>query len=326
MIKITIDNKEIEIASGATILSAAKGAGIDIPTLCYLEACGASGSCMVCAVQNLTNGRMIPSCAALCEDGMKIAASSPKVREFRQGVIELLLNEHRGDCLAPCQLACPNGIDISTIMHLLVQGKQDEAAAVLDKDQDKCSDCKAHCELACRRGRHDKPIAIRKILSEFAATGKGLKAQYKDSYNHRFGLVSEEDMDIFIKTKNHADSISEAARCLRCDCRSRDNCQLRHLASEYDSKQKRFGKSSIEFDRICYGRVVYEVGKCVKCGNCIAIGESVKSGFGPVFNDRGKALRITAPIGVDKDELFIGIADKCIEVCPTGALFLREDQ
>lgn len=329
MIKITIDNKEIEVEQGTTILAAALNSAIHIPTLCYLESCGASASCMVCAVQNLRDGRMIPSCAARCEDGMKIAASSPEVIAFRRGVIELLLNEHRGDCQAPCQLACPQGIDISTILHLLVQGKREAAAALLPDSEDICSDCGARCELACRRGRYDKAIAIGEIIADLASAKKS-KTQVAesgtDSYNHRFGMVLEEDMKIFIESKNNADSIGEAARCLRCDCRSADNCQLRHLASEYDARQKYFGKSSIKFKRVYYGPVGYEVGKCIKCGNCIAIGEQIKPGLGPVFSERGEALTVSAPFGVNKDELFNAIADECLKVCPTGALFLREDQ
>jgi predicted molibdopterin-dependent oxidoreductase YjgC len=366
MIKLTIDNQEIEITPGATILVAAKSAGITIPTLCYLEACGATGSCMVCGVKNLADGKMIPACAARCEAGMKIVTSSPEVIAFRRGVIELLLNEHRGDCLAPCQLACPQGLDISSMLHLIVQGKNETAAELLlqaiPDPQKTCTDCRARCELACRRGRHDTPIAIRQIIMDLVsikpetATPLGPQAPRLQStpgtagappafisssaspafisssvspasnYNHRFGLVTETDMEIFIETKNSDDSISEAARCLRCDCRSTNDCQLRQLAAEYDAKQQRFGKSSIKFKRIYFGEVGYEVGKCVKCGNCIAVGESLKPGFGPVFSDRGEALTVAAPFGVEKDNLFKGIASECLKVCPTGALFLQEDQ
>ena len=341
MIKLTIDNQEIEVKPGVTILAAAKSVGITIPTLCYLEACGATGSCMVCGVKNLAASKMIPACAARCEDGMEIATSNPEVMEFRRGVIELLLNEHRGDCLAPCQLACPQGLGISNMLHLIVQGKSKTATELLFRaipdPQKTCSDCRARCELACRRGRHDKPIAIRQIILGLVRSmddnkpiqppvAKTPDKNENPNYNHRFGLVTETDMEIFIETKNSDDSISEAARCLRCDCRSTNDCQLRQLAAEYNAKQQRFGKSSIKFKRIYFGEVGYEVGKCVKCGNCIAVGESLKPGFGPVFSDRGEALTVAAPFGVEKDNLFKGIASECLKVCPTGALFLQEDQ
>jgi predicted molibdopterin-dependent oxidoreductase YjgC len=357
MIKLTIDDKVVEVAPGATILAAAKSVGIAIPTLCYLESCGATGSCMVCAVQNSENSRMLPACAARCEAGMKISTSSPAVIAFRRGVIELLLNEHRGDCLAPCQLACPHGLDISTMLHLLVQNRRQAAAELLFRTipdpQQTCPDCRGGCELACRRGRHDKPIAIRQIIADLSTqnvgadlraanlpnvgadlraanlpnVGADLRAAKCNStyktYNHHFGLVTKEDMAIFLEGKNRNDDTGEAARCLRCDCRAVNDCQLRQLASEYDAKQQRFGKSSVKFDRIYYGEVGYEVGKCVKCGNCIAVGERLKPGQGPVFSDRGARLTVSAPFGVDKNELFKGITDECIKVCPTGALFRK---
>ena len=355
MIKLTIDDKTIEVAPGATILVAAKSADIKIPTLCYLESCGATGSCMVCAVQNLENNKMIPACAARCEADMVIATSTPEVIEFRRGVIELLLNEHRGDCLAPCQLACPHGLDISTMLQLIVQDKREAAAELLfqaiPNPQQTCPDCRGGCELACRRGRHDKPIAIREIIADLSTqnveaqhlnvgadlraanlpnVGADLRAAkcsstYK-TYNHHFGLVTKEDMAIFLEGKNANDNTNEAARCLRCDCRAATNCQLRQLATEYDAKQQRFGKSSTEFKRTYFGEIGYEVGKCLKCGNCIAVGERLKPGSGPVFSDRGQALTVTAPFGIDKADLFKDIADDCIKVCPTGALFKQEDQ
>ncbi|MCF6174341.1 MAG: 2Fe-2S iron-sulfur cluster-binding protein [Victivallaceae bacterium] len=337
MIKLTIDDKVVEVAPGATILVAAKSVGIAIPTLCYLESCGSTGSCMVCAVQNSENSRMLPACAARCEAGMKISTSSSAVIEFRRGVIELLLNEHRGDCLAPCQLACPYGLDISTMLHLLVQTKHKEAAELLFRSipdpQQTCPDCRGGCELACRRGRHDKPIAIRQIIADLSTQNVGVphlmgadlraakcNSTYK-TYNHHFGLVTKEDMAILLEGKNANDDTGEAARCLRCDCRAVNDCQLRQLAAEYDAEQQRFGKSSVKFDRVYYGEVGYEVGKCVKCGNCIAVGERLKPGQGPVFSDRGARLTVSAPFGIDKDKLFDNIADECIKVCPTGALF-----
>jgi predicted molibdopterin-dependent oxidoreductase YjgC len=333
MIKITIDNKAIEVAPGTTILAAARSAGIAIPTLCYLESCGATGSCMVCAVRNLADGRMIPSCAARCVDGMNIVATSPDITQFRRGIIELLLNEHRGDCVAPCQQACPEGLDISTMLHLIVQGRREEAAALLfhyiPEPQKTCPACRGGCEMACRRGLFEEPVAIRDIISDLSIETPiefNVLSEPEDSYMHRFGLATEDEMTVFIATKNAVDELGEAARCLRCDCRARNNCKLRDLASEYEAEQKHFGKSSIKFDRVYFGEVGYEVGKCVKCGNCISIGENMKPGFGPVFSDRGAAIRVTAPFGIDEKTIFEDISEECLKACPTGALFMKEDQ
>ena len=333
MTTLKIDDKQIEVESGVSILDAAKNAGINIPTLCYLESCGATGSCMVCAVKNLVDGRMIPSCAARCEDGMIIDASSESIKTFRRGVIELLLNEHRGDCHAPCQQACPEGLDISTMLHLIVQNKRSEAAALLfhyiPEPQKTCPACRGGCEMACRRGLNEEPVAIRDIIKDLSnekPSEYGVPSKPEDAYMHRFGLATDEEMKVFVNTKNSDDSEGEAARCLRCDCRATSNCKLRDLASEYLAKQKHFGQSSIKFDRIYYGEIGYEIGKCVKCGNCVSIGEREKTGIGPVFSDRGAALCVAAPFGIDASSIFTGIEDACLEACPTGALFRREDQ
>jgi predicted molibdopterin-dependent oxidoreductase YjgC len=333
MLKVTIDNVEIEVAPGTSVLTAAGDAGIAIPTLCYLELCGASGSCMVCAVRNLADNRMIPSCVVKCVDGMRIDASGLEVKQFRRKVIELLLNEHRGDCAAPCQQACPEGLDISTMLHLIVQGKREEAASLLfhyiPDPRTTCPDCRGGCEMACRRGLYEEPVAIREIIADLCEVEPidyPVTLEPEDAYMHRFGLATETEMKIFIEKKYAVDELGEAARCLRCDCRSRSNCKLRDLASEHEAKQKHFGASSVSFDRQFYGEIGYEVGKCVKCGNCITIGNRLKPGRGPVFSDRGATIRVTAPFGVDENTIFEDIAEECLQACPTGALFRKEDQ
>jgi NADH dehydrogenase/NADH:ubiquinone oxidoreductase subunit G len=61
MPKLTIDNREVEVPPGATILAAAQKLGVNIPTLCYLQGCQPSTSCLVCTVKVLGNGRLVPS-------------------------------------------------------------------------------------------------------------------------------------------------------------------------------------------------------------------------------------------------------------------------
>jgi len=93
MIKLTIDDKVVEADDGWTILDAASQAGIYIPTVCYHESLSSVGSCRVCAVEIITNGKseLTAACTYPVEAGLKVRTSSEKVTEARKLAVELLL-------------------------------------------------------------------------------------------------------------------------------------------------------------------------------------------------------------------------------------------
>jgi len=93
MAKITIDNRQIEVEEGATILEVAKGLGIKIPTLCYHEALEPYGACRVCQVEIITpkGSSLITACTYPVWDGLIIKTNSEKVKSARKFVVELLL-------------------------------------------------------------------------------------------------------------------------------------------------------------------------------------------------------------------------------------------
>jgi len=103
MVKIKIDNKSIEVPEGTTILEAAAGAGIKIPTLCYLKERNEIGACRVCAVEVEGGGRLCAACNTPAEDGMTIYTNSPRAREARRANLELILSEHNNDCTSCCR-------------------------------------------------------------------------------------------------------------------------------------------------------------------------------------------------------------------------------
>ena len=72
MPKLSIDNQEIEVGRGATIVQAAAKLGIEIPTMCHIPRVPACTSCMVCVVKVAGRPGLVPSCATLAEDGMVI--------------------------------------------------------------------------------------------------------------------------------------------------------------------------------------------------------------------------------------------------------------
>ena len=172
MPKLTIDNREYEFQPGATILDVARAAGIEIPTLCFLPGCTPATSCMACVVKLLRPDRFVPSCARRAEDGMQIESETDEVRAARRTALELLLSDHPGDCIAPCQVVCPARMDIARMIRAVGSGDLAAAAAtarrslVLPATLGRI--CPAPCEKGCRRGSHDAAISIR-LLHRHAA-------------------------------------------------------------------------------------------------------------------------------------------------------------
>jgi len=99
MIRLTIDNKEVQVEEGTTILAAAAQAGIRIPTLCYHEKLQPFGACRICVVEvEQMKGRLTPSCSTPATAGMVVRTSSEQIIKARRTVLELLLIHHPLDC------------------------------------------------------------------------------------------------------------------------------------------------------------------------------------------------------------------------------------
>lgn len=164
MPKMQIDGIEVQVKRGQTVLEAAEKLGIPIPTLCSLDGSGPFTSCMLCVVEETATGKLLPACSAPAVDGMAVQTDTASVRAARRAALELLLAEHVGDCEAPCTLACPLQIDIPGEIRLLQQGRIPEAVRRIRTATTlpglACLLCPAPCEKACRRGKHDQPVAI----------------------------------------------------------------------------------------------------------------------------------------------------------------------
>jgi NADP-reducing hydrogenase subunit HndD len=98
MPSLTIDNIKVEVPAETTILDAARQAGVQVPTLCYLKDVQAIGACRVCLVEVQGARTLVASCATPATEGMVVKTNTRRVREGRRTVIELLLSEHTGDC------------------------------------------------------------------------------------------------------------------------------------------------------------------------------------------------------------------------------------
>jgi iron-only hydrogenase group A len=98
MSKVTVNSIEVSVPEGATVLEAARRAGVSIPTLCHLEEVQAIGACRICLVEVEGSRALTASCVTPCAEGMKIKTNTQRVRQARRTVLELLLSEHAGDC------------------------------------------------------------------------------------------------------------------------------------------------------------------------------------------------------------------------------------
>jgi len=134
MVKLTIDNKVIEVEEGSTILEAAEKSDISIPSLCYHEALTPIGSCRLCSVEVTHNSMssIITACNYPAEDGMKVSTNSVNVVNARKMVMELLLAQ------------CPHSQKIQALARQL--GVNQPRFAVKTQDCVLCQMCVKTCQ------------------------------------------------------------------------------------------------------------------------------------------------------------------------------------
>ncbi|WP_346846554.1 NADH-dependent [FeFe] hydrogenase, group A6 [Clostridium sp. UBA871] len=161
LVTLKINNKEISVEQGTTILDAARKLNIKIPTLCYLnlhdkKTTNKPGSCRVCVVEVEGRKNLAPSCCTAVAPGMVVNTSTPRVIAARKTIIELLLSDHSMDCLT-CQknLNCELQELASTygVTNLKYTGSKSVAVKELKnpsivRDTSKCILCR-RCEAVC---------------------------------------------------------------------------------------------------------------------------------------------------------------------------------
>ncbi|MEA1959870.1 MAG: NADH-dependent [FeFe] hydrogenase, group A6 [Bacillota bacterium] len=99
MINITINGRETSVPVGTTILQAAQGCGVKIPTLCHYPDQAVKANCRVCVVDVEEQKNLLPSCSTMAAEGMNIRTNTARVMEARKTILELILAHHPQDCL-----------------------------------------------------------------------------------------------------------------------------------------------------------------------------------------------------------------------------------
>ena len=170
-VKLVINGRELFANSSQTIFEACKENGIAIPTLCSTTHQKLQTPCWVSAVDVQGSG-VVTACSTPVADGMIIQTNNAKAITARKQCLESLLSDHYGDCIGPCQLACPAGIDAPGYIALIKRGAYKEAVELIKESLPLPGTigrvCPHPCEKACRRNIIDQPIAICS-LKRFAA-------------------------------------------------------------------------------------------------------------------------------------------------------------
>jgi len=157
MVNLTIDGIKTQVPKGTTVLEAAKGLNINIPTLCFLKDINEVGACRMCLVEVKGARSLQAACVLPVAEGMEVKTSSKAVREARTTVLKLILARHERECLTcsrnlNCELqkmAEEAGIDAVDYEGEKIEYKVDMASPSIVRDQNKCILC-GRCISICK--------------------------------------------------------------------------------------------------------------------------------------------------------------------------------
>ena len=158
MVHLKINGIYVTAPEGSTVLEAARSVGIRIPTLCYLKDVNEIGACRICVVEVKGARSLMASCVYPVSEGMEVQTNSEAVRHSRRLTLELILSNHRMECLTcsrsgNCelqQLAAEFGIDTVRYGSDKIPPQVEDSALHLVRDNSKCILCR-RCTAVCRK-------------------------------------------------------------------------------------------------------------------------------------------------------------------------------
>jgi len=186
----------------------------------------------------------------------------------------------------------------------------------------------------CIRASYDpsRSVGDGKILANCVAgylAGKPVTIVLKE-FTSTIPKLSNEEYRQLLCGANSALSVTElvsaaqtaAGRCCHCDCRAANDCKLRIVAEKYGVNPKAFiGEHRRAFAVIRQpGGVIFEPGKCISCGICVAIAAQAQEPLGLTFVGRGFAVQVAVPLAGTLAEGLQKVGAECVKHCPTGAL------
>lgn len=188
MVNIKINDMPYQVPAGSTVLEAAREAGIDIPTLCYLKDLNEIGACRMCMVEIKGARSLMAACVYPVNEGMEVYTNTPKIQESRKMTLQLILSVHNRSCLSchrsgNCELQnlCTEmGIDNETkYAGELPPGKHDNSTDYLVRNNSKCILCR-RCVAACRE----------QVVSVIGANNRGFDTEIGCAFDAPLNDVS----------------------------------------------------------------------------------------------------------------------------------------
>ena len=158
MLNVKINGISVSVEKGSTILDAARAAGVEIPTLCFMKEKNEIGACRICVVEaNEGRGfRIVTACVYPVSDGMEVLTNTEKIQKARRTTLELILSTHEKKCLScvrstNCELQklCRDyGVEESAFEGFKPTYELDTSTPHLVRDNNKCVLCR-RCVAAC---------------------------------------------------------------------------------------------------------------------------------------------------------------------------------
>ncbi len=180
MLNVTIDGVKVSVPAGTTVLEAARQANIHIPTLCFLKDINEIGACRMCVV-DVGARALAAACVMPVSEGMVVKTNTPAVRAARKSVLELILSNHKRECLScvrsqNCELqklAKELGADENRFCGDNIEYPLDEFSPSMVRDPNKCILCR-RCLAACRQVQQ---------IGAIGAVERGFKTQIAPAFN-----------------------------------------------------------------------------------------------------------------------------------------------
>ena len=196
-VSFTLDDKKVEVEAGTTVLEAAEQQGIEVPTLCHDPRLKPTAACRLCLVEVEGARGSMAACSTPVTEGMVVRTRTDDLTNIRRMALELLLSDHYGDCIAPCKLACPAGVDVQGYIALIANGEYQEAIKLIKKTLPLPlvigRVCPRFCETECRRNLIEGPVAI-DALKRFVADydmngGQPYTPEPKPATGHKVAVI-----------------------------------------------------------------------------------------------------------------------------------------
>ncbi|MCD7827295.1 MAG: [FeFe] hydrogenase, group A [Clostridiales bacterium] len=188
-VNIKINGNDYTVPAGSTILQAARMSGISIPTLCYLKDINEIGACRICVVEVKGAKSLVAACVYPVNEGMEIQTNSPKVIEARKMTLELILSNHKKECLScvrseNCELQalCKEyGIeDAHAFAGVSNKYTIDDSAIHMIRDNEKCILCR-RCVAVCEK---NQGVAV------IGANDRGFDTNISCAFDYDLGNVA----------------------------------------------------------------------------------------------------------------------------------------